>query len=101
VTVSAPPEVPQRSPVEEPLDHDAQEALIEEARRRTRRRRMRYAASVLAIGVIALSVFGFGHGWGRGAGPVVERVRQRRRRTQDCQRLRTGSWQSKSAVPGV
>jgi Tol biopolymer transport system component len=68
VTVSAPPEVPKRSPVEEPLDRDAQEALIEEARRRTRRRRMRYAASVLAVGVIALSVFGFGHGWGRGAG---------------------------------
>ena len=45
---------------------DVQEALIEEARRRTRRRRARYASAALGVGVIALAVFGFGHRGGAG-----------------------------------
>jgi len=73
VTITRPPEAPRPSIVEEPPDVyapdvDAQEALIEEARRRARRRRMCYAASALALGVIALAVFGFGHRGGGGAG---------------------------------
>jgi len=72
VTVTAPPEAPRPVFVEEPLEVDAQEALIEEAlieeaRRRARRRRLRYAACSLAASAVAVAVavFASGHG-GRG-----------------------------------
>ena len=44
--------------VDESLEVDAQEALIEEARRRTRRRRLGYAAGALAVAVIATIYLG-------------------------------------------
>ena len=75
MTVTAPPEAPRPVPVEEPpeVEVDAQEALIEEARRRARRRRMRYAACLLAASAVAVAVFASGHG-GRGdAGRSAER----------------------------
>jgi Tol biopolymer transport system component len=72
VTITAPPEAPRPSPVEEPREADAQEALIEEARRRARRRQVRYGASALAVGAIALAVFGFSHRGGSGAGQSGE-----------------------------
>jgi len=56
--------------VDESLEVDAQEALIEEARRRTRLRRLGYAAGALAVAVIALAVLGFGHHWGVGQSGV-------------------------------
>ncbi len=68
MTVTAPPEAPRRSPVEEALDVEAQEALIKEARRRARRRHAQYAGSALAVGAIALIVFGFSHRGGGAAG---------------------------------
>jgi Tol biopolymer transport system component len=68
VTVTAPPEAPRPSPLEEPLDVEAQEALIKEARRRARRRQAHYAGSALAVGAIALAVFGFSHRGGSSAG---------------------------------
>jgi len=50
MTVTAPPpEAPRPSPGQEPVDVEAQEALIKEARRRARRRQMGYAASTLAV----------------------------------------------------
>lgn len=73
MTVTAPPEAPRPVFVEEPPEVDAQEALIEEARRRARRRRLRYAACMLAAGAFAVAAFASGHR-GRGdAGRSSER----------------------------
>jgi hypothetical protein len=58
VTVTAPPESPRPTSIQEPLDVEAQEALIKEARRGARRRQQRYAASTLAVGARSLAVFG-------------------------------------------
>jgi Tol biopolymer transport system component len=73
VTITAPPEAPRSVLVDDPAEVDAQEALIEEARRRARRRRLRYAAGLLAVSAAAFAVFATGHG-GRGdAGRSAER----------------------------
>lgn len=73
MTVTAPPpEAPRPSPGHEPLDAEAQEALIKEARRRARRRQMGYAASTLAVGAIVLAGFGVSHRGGGRAGQSGE-----------------------------
>ena len=60
MTVTTRPEVPRALSVEELLGVDAEQALIEEARRRARRRRMRYASAALVAGLVGLAVFTFG-----------------------------------------
>ena len=67
-----PPEAPRPSPGQEPLDVEAQEALIKEARRRARRRQVGYATSTLAVGAIVLAGFGVSHRGGGRAGQSGE-----------------------------
>lgn len=61
MSVTAPPRPTSAPLVAEPPDHEALEALIEEARQRARRRRRRYAAAALVIaGGIVAGVMSFG-----------------------------------------
>jgi hypothetical protein len=61
MSIAAPPKPTGAPPVGEPADHDALQALIEEARRRARRRRRRYVAvALLLAGGIAAGVTVFG-----------------------------------------